>query len=296
MANNCAFYDYIVLSADVFSREIVIYKCCIKSSPNEYITRISFNEWLKLDPYQVCLNNINNFGKNHNPSLNDFCIEKGAEGGCYRENNQLKRICLYLDFTCNANCVFCKSYKKSREKLMSDADSRKEIKSIYFDTLNKLKQKNVEVELTCVGEPFFYLNDITLFLESLQENDFNRISIVTNGSLINDKVLKTLETCKVPFFFLVSLNVPNEQAYNEIMKLSNFQKTFDNILAIHNLGIIINVTFTICRESLKYLNDYLNVFSILKQNNIAIEIRKDYNAVFTNEEDMQIHQLQEWAK
>jgi MoaA/NifB/PqqE/SkfB family radical SAM enzyme len=179
---------------------------------------------------------------------------------------------------------------------MSDADSRKEIKSIYFDTLNKLKQKNVEVELTCVGEPFFYLNDITLFLESLQENDFNRLSIVTNGSLINDKVLKTLETCKVPFFFLVSLNVPNEQAYNEIMKLSKFQKTLDNILAIHNLGIIINVTFTICRESLKYLNDYLNVFSILKQNNIAIEIRKDYNAVFTNEECTQIRQLQEWAK
>ena len=296
MANNCDFYNYIVISTDVFRQEIVLFKCCIKNGPNEYITRIPFKDWDKIDPYQLCLDNIDKFGESHDDSLCGFCIEKGAEGRCYKTGNELKRVCVYTDFSCNANCTFCKSYQPSREKLRQDKSLRKNVKKIHFDILEKLKGHNIEVELTCIGEPFFYKSEIKQFFRNLKDNDYKKISIVTNGSLIDDEIIELAKASNINFFFLVSLNVPNEKAYNEIMGLKNFDKTFNNVLKIKKAGIDINTTFTICSDSLKYLNEYQGLFNTLKENNIRIEIREDYNNRENLLKDERLHQLQEWAK
>lgn len=289
MANNCAFYDYIVVSFDTAINKVVLYKCCIKNGPNEYITTYTLNEWSKLDPYEECKKYINDFGLNHDKTLFPFCIEKGAEKECFKENNTLKKVAVYMDFSCNADCTFCKYYKFHRDKFRQNKILREEIKNQYFNTIAKLKGKNIGLELTCVGEPFFYHNEMKNFLKGLKQYDFNFITIVSNGSKIDEEDISYMKASNITFITLISLNVPNEKAYNEIMKLSNFQKTFDTILKIKENNIIISVSFVICRESLKYADDYEPIFKALKNRDIAIEVRPDSS-------DLSISQSEEFKK
>lgn len=289
MAGNCVFYDYIVVNFDTIINKVVLYKCCIKSGPNEYIKTYSIDEWSEIDPYEECKKYINDFGQHHDKTLFPFCIEKGAKSECFKENNTLKKISVYMDYSCNANCVFCKSYKTHRDNFRNNKELREKVKTEYFNTLYKLKAKDIGLELTCVGEPFFYHNEIKNFLKELKQGDFNFITIVSNGTKIDNDDISYIKKSNIPFYTLISLNVPNEQAYNEIMGLSNFQKTFNTILKIKENDIIVSVSFVICQNTLKYASDFKKVFQTLKEKNIPIEVRPDFN-------DSSIYESEEFKK
>lgn len=271
MANNCKFYNGIVISFDVFNSEVVLYKCCYKHSENEYITRYSIEDWETCNIVEECTKYIDNFGQNHNSDIDNYCISNGAEGCCFREGNTLQMVYVYLNYNCNADCIFCKEFKERRDFLKNNLELTLKLKDLFFQTLYRLKNKGIGIELTSVGEPFFFKSDIKQFISSCSGGEFTKIRFVTNASLIDDELLGLIKNSNIAFEGTVSLNVPNEKAYREIMKLGQFEKTLNNTLKLSKVARI-DASFVIDQETLKYYEEFPAVFKVLKSEGISFYI------------------------
>lgn len=267
MGNNCVFYNGLVVSFDVWQNDIVIYKCCYKHRPEEYIKRYKVEEWESLDIITELSNNIDNFGIQHDKNIDEYCVSKGAECECFRTGNKLERVCVYLNYECNANCTFCDEFGERRDWIKNHPELRETLHALYFKTLESLKGKNLEVEFTCVGEPLFYKRDMKNFLKSCSKSDFKSLAFVSNGSLFDDELLQIMKDTEIDFIGLISLNCSSEACYNEVMRLSNFDKTVENIIKLKEVARF-SVSFVIDIPSLKYSQEYPAIFKKLKENNI----------------------------
>ena len=130
----------------------------------------------------------------------------------------IKSLRLSLTGECNYQCFFCHG-EGSKMGDKREENSKEEMYSLIKEAI-----KNNYTDITFTGgEPLLKLNDIIWYLNKLSEDNLKPyITIVTNGSLIEDRLLDTIENYvgdkKEIFKFNFSMHSLKNEVYLDIVR------------------------------------------------------------------------------
>lgn len=163
-------------------------------------------------------------------------------------DNSFQNIILVPTLGCNFNCPYC----FEKEHSCGKDDIKK-----YFEILKKyakkyFKQHNIIQISLFGGEPLLYINEALNFLSWVkldsQENNYSYFtSIVTNGSLLNKNILKSL--LKYNLHILQITIDSDKETHDKTRIFKNGKPSFDLLInKINNL-----VPYTINYEKFKFV-------------------------------------------
>ena len=221
---------------------------------------------------------------NINSSMRRLFIEKGLYVG-----QVLNEIDLYLNFSdvarkyqprrlrlviatttkCNAHCIYC--YEAGIFKQDFKIENNKDL--INFITSQDISQG---VHITWFGgEPLLNTNLIDYVTEELLKRNIKFSSyIITNGSLLNDDMLKY----KFPYWHIKSMQITidgTKDNYLKIKKYNNssdeiYNKLIENIQFADELGIGVDIRLNIDKNNVNDIFNLVNDLSNRFFNNINI--------------------------
>ena len=191
---------------------------------------------------------------------NSFTI-KGREENFYifeKKCQNIKSLRLSLTGECNYQCFFCHG-EGSKMGDKREENSKEEMYSLIKEAI-----KNNYTDITFTGgEPLLKLNDIIWYLNKLSEDNLKPyITIVTNGSLIEDRLLDTIENYvgdkKEIFKFNFSMHslkddvylsivLPNYKENKKIKKKSLLEKVKENIKKIKARNLQLKLNFVLLK-------------------------------------------------
>lgn len=194
--------------------------------------------------------------------LNNYEII-GLENGYLLEKEILEKKSFRISLTenCNYKCFFC------HEEGMDMSDKRKKEKNIedmYKISLEAMKNGFYDITFTG-GEPLIKKNMIIEIL-----NRYNKLSIkpdvtiVTNGVLVDDELLKAIKKYQGRFKFNFSMHHTQKKKYLDIVlpkdnNDNNFDIVCQNIQKIVDNGIHIKLNFVLLNGLNTSREDLINI-------------------------------------
>ena len=212
---------------------------------------------------------------------NAFTI-KSREGNFYifeKKCQNIKSLRLSLTGECNYQCFFCHG-EGSKMGDKREENSREEMYSLIKEAI-----KNNYTDITFTGgEPLLKLNDIIWYLNKLSEDNLKPyITIVTNGSLIEDRLLDAIENYvgdkKEIFKFNFSMHSLKNDVYlsivlpdyteNEKIKKKNLlEKIKKNIKKIKARGLQLKLNFVLLKGYNTSKNDIQEILDFAYENKV----------------------------
>lgn len=223
--------------------KVYITRCCVKKGFSERIFESSIEDFKSIQNKYLFFNSlVNVWTENIDTVWPDFCKPKV----CFSKNKlSLEEINIMINYECNIHCQWCDA-KKEKDKIVD----RRLLNETYFETLYQLKNTPLKrLRLTDRGEPFFFKDKICNYLSSLTLADFEEVSIFTNATLVDEKVLSIIKSSPLHYFINVSLNAWDRKSYIEVTGKDYFNHVLDTIFKLKNLN---NVTLQV---SFVYDND-----------------------------------------
>ena len=191
---------------------------------------------------------------------NAFTI-KSREGNFYifeKKCQNIKSLRLSLTGECNYQCFFCHG-EGSKMGDKREENSKEEMYSLIKEAI-----KNDYTDITFTGgEPLLKSNDIIWYLNKLSEDNLNPyITIVTNGSLIEDRLLDAIENYvgdkKEVFKFNFSMHSLKNDIYLDIVrpvvkkiptnKNNLLELVKENIKKIKARNLIVKLNFVLLKD------------------------------------------------
>ena len=160
--------------------------------------------------------------------------------------NNTNRLLLQLHITgrCNLSCKHCYRTEGNVEKLLLD-DIKNIIEQfkILLNEYNKrhgIKKKG-HINITG-GEPFIR-EDIKEIIKYLGANNkYFSFGILSNGSFIDEEVIKVLKEEKVSF---IQLSIDGDKkTHDELRTLGDYNRVFNTAKLLENNGIKVYISFT----------------------------------------------------
>jgi MoaA/NifB/PqqE/SkfB family radical SAM enzyme len=142
-------------------------------------------------------------------------------------DNYLKRLHIFLTTSCNLRCVMC----SAKDKL--DINPPIEIKKDNLIKLSDSIKHPIRFNFTG-GEPLVYFNKNLDVLSHLAKNDKIHLMFITNGILLNDKIIDILANSKNGFTLAFSVD-GYKKIYEDIRVGSSWDKIDDVIKNISQL-------------------------------------------------------------
>jgi MoaA/NifB/PqqE/SkfB family radical SAM enzyme len=159
----------------------------------------------------------------------------------------------FLDITCNLECVMCtgefsSSIRKNREKLSP-------FESIYGDSfVNELREFIPYLQKASFvgGEPFLIDIHYQIWKMITKLNPQCRISVTTNGTILNDRVKSMLDAGN--FNIILSLDSVSKEVYEKIRVNAKYDSVMENLKYFHNYCKNKGTTFEIvpCPQKLNW--------------------------------------------
>jgi MoaA/NifB/PqqE/SkfB family radical SAM enzyme len=148
--------------------------------------------------------------------------------------------------SCNLRCKHC--YQNGYNN-----------KNIDFDILNaifkKLNEAMVKWNMKCYvsltgGEPFLKPEGLFYLMDLIENSDnFKNIAVLTNGTLMTDKLIEKLKTYKKLSEIQVSLDGHDEKTHDAIRGEGTFLKTVSAVTMLKNSGIKTVLMFTLHKKN-----------------------------------------------
>ena len=212
---------------------------------------------------------------------NAFTI-KSREGNFYifeKKCQNIKSLRLSLTGECNYQCFFCHG-EGSKMGDKREENSKEEMYSLIKEAI-----KNNYTDITFTGgEPLLKLNDIIWYLNKLSEDNLKPyITIVTNGSLIEDRLLDAIENYvgdkKEIFKFNFSMHslkddvylsivLPNYKENKKIKKKSLLEKVKENIKKIKARNLQLKLNFVLLKGYNTSKNDIQEILDFAYENKV----------------------------
>ncbi|MBW1912321.1 MAG: radical SAM protein, partial [Deltaproteobacteria bacterium] len=157
-----------------------------------------------------------------------------------------EKVTLNITNRCNLHCLYCGvSSTKNAPGDLSLEEWRKVI-----DELARIKVFKL---LISGGEPFIR-PDLPEILEQILQCHF-RVSINTNGTLFNDKVLSLLSQSRHLENIQISLDGPNSDIHDFIRGKGTFDKIREGIKVLRRRKIPFTFFIVVCRNNKDYLGE-----------------------------------------
>ena len=189
-------------------------------------------------------------------------IFKSREENFYifeKKCQNIKSLRLSLTKDCNYKCFFC----HGEGSKMTDKREDKSRDEIYSLIKEAIKNNYTDITFTG-GEPLLKSNDIIWYLSKLSEDKLKPyITIVTNGSLIKDKLLDAIENYvgdnKELFKFNFSMHslkndvylkivLPDYEENKKIKEKNLLEKVKENIKKIKSRNLMVKLNFVLLKD------------------------------------------------
>ena len=212
---------------------------------------------------------------------NSFTI-KSREGNFYifeKKCQNIKSLRLSLTGECNYQCFFCHG-EGSKMGDKREENSKEEMYSLIKEAI-----KNNYTDITFTGgEPLLKLDDIIWYLNKLSEDNLKPyITIVTNGSLIEDRLLDAIENYvgdkKEIFKFNFSMHslkndvylsivLPDYKENEKIKKKNLLERVKKNIKKIKTRGLQLKLNFVLLKDYNTSKNDIEEILEFAYENKV----------------------------
>ncbi len=249
MVENCFVPNgTLYLRYDYHTGNINLSRCCLLKP----FISIPFEDFLKID-------DVIDYAKKFDyqkPEQWDLSSDRCKV--CNFPRTKIEQVCVGFSYACNMKCYNC-----FYEGHHSDSE---ELKNLYFETLEKIKGHHLEsIQLTDVGEPFFYFYKTLDYLNSLsKEKDATNINFLTNGSLLSkeriDELVSASKKTGIVYSFVVSVDGITKETYENTRIGGKFEKTIENICYLKQF-FNISINYTIRKPN---MNDVLKIKSFFK--------------------------------
>lgn len=166
-----------------------------------------------------CLNNLNNSA---------FDTIKAKDYIKYKPNNKYPKVMEFcLENTCNLACTMCNSVLSS--SIRKEKGLAPSISSYDQGFVEELKEfiPFLEEAIFAGGEPFLIQSYFDIWELMLEINPQIKISIVTNGTVLNSKIKDLLK--RGNFNFNISIDSLDKETYEGIRRNANFDKLMQNL-------------------------------------------------------------------
>ena len=183
---------------------------------------------------------------------------------------------------CNLNCKYCYEHKQHGNKNTGYIDANLIIKYIQQTLLNKYEYIHI---LLHGGEPLLYpKDDMQKILKFCKSYHNIKISLQTNGLLVNSGIIEMFKCYDEKFLFSISL----DSKYN-VLRGCDTKKIFDNMQLIKQYNMPIGVVCVITKENL-HCDDFRNFIMILI-NEYSVDFLT-INKIKTQDDDCYVTELE----
>jgi len=147
---------------------------------------------------------------------------------------------------CNLRCIHCYQEGYSNDNEL-DFDGLKRVADEIIETLSKWNKKG-DIAITG-GEPLLKKEMFPLinYLESADE--ISSVDILTNGTLINDKILAQIQNLRKLRCVQVSLEGASPETNDAVRGIGTFDKILTCIRLLRSKNIKVNIMFTLQRRN-----------------------------------------------
>ncbi|MDD3331200.1 MAG: radical SAM protein [Bacteroidales bacterium] len=168
-----------------------------------------------------------------------------------QENDIYYPECLHIELTskCNLHCFYC--YRKSHENLEeSNRLDVNELKNIIVS----LSERGLKIAEITGGEPLLH-PDLIEIIDTCY-NNLSLISIITNGTLIDDLFIEKILPYKSRVLFSISLDshLPEEHD-RRCGKKGSFYKTVNGIKLLSKNGFIVRTAMAVDDNNWSQIED-----------------------------------------
>ncbi len=161
-----------------------------------------------------------------------------------------ERVTLNITNQCNLNCLYCAVSSTKN----APGDMKLEEWRAVIDELARIKVFNL---LISGGEPFLR-GDLFELLEHILKYHF-RISINTNGTVLNDRVLSLVSGSRRLDNIQVSVDGPDPVTHDAIRGRGTFEKVISGINALRRRKIPFSFFVVVCRNNKDRLGDIIRM-------------------------------------
>jgi len=149
---------------------------------------------------------------------------------------------------CNLRCIHCYQEGYSNDNEL-DFDGLKRVADEIIETLSKWNKKG-DIAITG-GEPLLKKEMFPLinYLESADE--IASVDILTNGTLINDKILAQIQNLRKLRCVQVSLEGASPETNDAVRGIGTFDKILTCIRLLRSKNIKVNIMFTLQRRNMR---------------------------------------------
>ena len=211
---------------------------------------------------------------------NAFTIKSREENFYIFEKKcqNIKSLRISLTGECNYKCFFCHG-EGSKMGDKREENSKEEMYSLIKEAI-----KNNYTDITFTGgEPLLKLDDIIWYLNKLSEDNLKPyITIVTNGSLIEDRLLDTIENYvgdkKEIFKFNFSMHSLKNEVYLDIVrpvikaiptdKNNLLELVKENIKKIKERNLIVKLNFVLLKNKNTDKKDIEEILDFAYENKV----------------------------
>lgn len=185
-----------------------------------------------------------------------------------------KRAIIETDYTCNLKCLTCKLWHNNYRKLRRE---EKEIKlENICDVIKKLSFDNIERISFIGGEPF--LKDYFLDAASYAKNMGFKVSVVTNGTLLNQSLVKKIVEYKI--FDVIIFSVDGYGSNNDLIRgkgvYSNFEENLKSLFfekkRTNSKKPNVMFYFTVSKYNFNFVEDDLEKLIKLNPSKIRVQL------------------------
>lgn len=172
-----------------------------------------------------------------------------------------------LGHNCNNDCIICQKFKDNFN-----------CKYTVSKNNEKIIKENADNITRCIlmgGESFLYINEMRYWIKQFSNLKF--LSIVTNGSILDEKFIKELNNMNIDVN--ITFSIDGTKYTNSYMrKYSNYDNVMNNVktmLMYNNINIGFNVTVSIlnCLDIYRVLAD-INKYVPVMTKKIPVTVSK----------------------
>jgi len=169
----------------------------------------------------------------------------------------IESVFLSIGQDCNQNCIFCSNPKNCDiEQPGNGTLSFEEATAL----IKSLKAAGVDDLRLYGGEPFMNREILKIMAFSLEQG--MKLSVYTNGTFANEPIRRFLKQNPIRKMF-ISLDGSIAEIHDAVRRTAGaFDQTIENIKIFINLGVTIDILFTICSIN---KNDIFKTYRLIKE-------------------------------
>lgn len=162
----------------------------------------------------------------------------------------------HINERCNLRCLHCyqDEYNANSELTLPQL---KQTADQIFLALKKWKMRG-RIALTG-GEPFLKKELFPLMEYLEQDESIWRIGILTNGMLINKKIIARLQTFNKLYYIQISLDGASEKTNDFIRGKGSFKKAIDSFRLLHDNGISTRLMYTVHKKNFQDVSSLIDL-------------------------------------